>query len=248
MENKNNSTSFQVIAILLTAVIIIATVYFASRRHRPQQTTENYPSLVATKAAPNSTPAQPKSLAVNIAKVKITGEPFIGNPQAPVTVAFWFDYQCPFCKRFEENTMSSIVSNYVKSGEVKVVFKDFAFLGPDSQAAALVSKAVWEAAPSKFYLWHQAMYNKQDRENSGWGSQADILALTKTIPGININKVEQLLATKSSQYRQEIAADKAEGSAFGINGTPSLIIGRQLVIGAQPYSAIKQLIDLQLKK
>ncbi len=248
MENKKTSTSFQIIAILLTAVIIIATVYFASRRHHSQQTTEDYPSLTATKATLNFAPAQPKSLAVNITKVKTVGEPFIGNSQAPVTLALWFDYQCPFCKRFDENTMSAVISNYVKKGKVKIVFKDFSFLGGDSQTAALIGRAVWQAAPSHFYAWYQAMYNKQDRENSAWGKQVDILALTKTIPGIDINKVKQLLATKSDQYRQEIAADKAEGIAFGINGTPALIVGQRLVFGAQPYSAIKQLIDLQLKK
>ncbi len=245
MENKEKANLFPIFAIIITILIIIGTIFFViSRRSSTYTQPKNYP-LAATTSV---TPSTPSTSGVNIDRVKIANEPFIGNPKAPVTIALWFDYQCPFCKRLEENTMPSIISNYVNTGKVKVVFKDFAFLGPDSQTASLVARAVWATAPNKFYEWYSAMYTKQDGENSGWGNKADILALTKTIPGINLAKVEQLLATNSSKYQQEIAADKAQASSFGINGTPALIIGKHLVVGAQPFSVIKPLIDAQLGK
>jgi protein-disulfide isomerase len=91
-----------------------------------------------------------------------------------------------------------------------------------------------------------AMYAKQDTENGGWGSKDDILALTKSL-GIDSGKVGQLMTDKAVEYQKLMDADKAEGSANGINGTPGTIIGTQLLSGAQPYAAVKQLIEAELK-
>jgi len=51
-------------------------------------------------------------------------------------VAYWFDYQCPYCRRVEENVLPQLIAEHVDRGNVKIVFKDFQFLGPDSQTAA----------------------------------------------------------------------------------------------------------------
>lgn len=184
---------------------------------------------------------------VDIKNVKIKGEPFIGDKNAPVTVAYWSDYQCPFCKKFDEETLPEVIQNYVNTGKIKVVFKDLAFLGPDSETAAITARAVWEVAPQKFEEWHKTVYNNQDNENSGWGSQDDLLALTKTVLGSNDEeKVAELIQTKKSEYQKVIDADKIEASSFGIQRTPTFIIGKHLLSGAQPYAVVKQLIDTQL--
>ncbi|MEK7554214.1 MAG: thioredoxin domain-containing protein, partial [Patescibacteria group bacterium] len=81
---------------------------------------------------------------VNIKDVKTDGNPFIGQASAPVTIAVWSDFQCPFCKRFETETLPLIVKDYVDAGKVKVVMMDFAFLGPDSTAAGEYNRAVWK--------------------------------------------------------------------------------------------------------
>lgn len=185
---------------------------------------------------------QPIQAVADINKVTIAGNPFVGDANAKVVVAEWFDYQCPFCKKLDQEAISQIVTDYAKTGKVKVVFKDYQFLGSDSQSAGLAGRAVWEVAPDKFYEWHEAMFEKQDSENSGWGSKADILALVKSL-GIDSVKVDQLMATKAQEYQKAIDADKAEGTSFGINGTPGTIIGKQLISGAQPYSAFKAAID-----
>jgi len=200
----------------------------------------NQPQRVAQQQKPSTPP--------DISKVKTAGAAFIGNPHAPVTMAYWYDYQCPFCKRFETDVMPQLINDYVKTGKVKIVYKDFQFLGQDSQTAGLASRAVWEVAPDTFYQWHKAMYDKQDNENSGWGNKDDILALTKTILGSDADKVAQLMTSKQTEYQKAMDDDKAEGRGFGVNGTPGSIIGKQLIEGAQPYSAVKQLIELTLQE
>src|SRR5262249_35512991 len=156
--------------------------------------------------------------------------PFIGDAKAPAVMAYWYDYQCPYCRDNEVKVMPQLIADYVKPGKLKILFKDFAFLGRDSQVAALAARAVWEVAPDKFYDWHRAMFDHQDEENAGWGTKDDIIALTKTISGIDAAKVEQFMTDHAKDYQKKIEADRDEGNAMGITGTPGVIIGKQLIL------------------
>lgn len=190
--------------------------------------------------------ASPPTAAADITKVSQEGVPFIGDAKAPVVMAYWFDYQCPFCRENEVKIVPGLITDYVKPGKLKILFKDFAFLGRDSQTAAMAARAVWEVAPDKFYEWHKAMFDHQDEENAGWGTKDDIIALTKTIPGIDAAKVEQLMTDRAKDYQKALEADRAEGAALGISGTPGVIIGKQLIAGVPPYEQLKAAIDAGL--
>lgn len=193
--------------------------------------------------------SQPAAQAVNIKDVKTEGSPFIGDANAPVTMAIWFDYQCPFCKQLELNVTSQLYEQYVKTGKVKIVFKDFQFLGADSDTDAEFARAMWEAYPDKYYEWYKAMFVAQDDEgDKGFGDLASVQALTAKIPGVDVAKVTKLMTDKKTQYDAAIAADRAEGQAMGINGTPAIIVGTKLLSGAQPLNAVTALLDAELKK
>lgn len=186
---------------------------------------------------------------VDIKDVQTDGDPYIGSPDAPVTMAYWFDYQCPFCKQFDTTVMTQLYENYVKTGKLRVIFKDFQFLGSDSTDAARFARAVWDAYPDKFYVWYQAMFEAQDDEgDKGFGDLASIQELTKKIPGIDVARVTKLMNENKSKYDAAIAANRAEASKFGVNGTPAGIIGTTLVAGAQPYTTVAPLIDAELAK
>ena len=104
-------------------------------------------------------------------------------------------------------------------------------------------------AENKFYEWHKAMYEKQDSENSGWGNKNDILALTSKVLGASdANKVAGFMITKANEYQQAMDADKTEGGQFGVTGTPAMVIGKQFLNGAQPYTSVKQAIDQELSR
>ena len=234
---------------ILVALLVIVAFFIGSLWSKMQMLekdgSSNSPST--QEGIPNQ-PNQPApNFKVDIKDVKTDGEPFIGKKDAPVTLAYWFDFQCPFCKRFETDTMPTLVEKYVNSGKLRIVFKDFQFLGPDSQSAGIAEHAVWEISPDNYFKWHQAMYDKQDGENSGWGNPDDIIALTKTIAGIDSAKVEKLINSKKDEYQKEMDEDSAEGSGFGVNGTPGFVIGTQSISGAQPVSVFTQVIDSLLK-
>lgn len=184
---------------------------------------------------------------VDIKEVSTENSPVVGERNAPVTIAVWFDYQCPFCKRFELETMKQVYDNYVTTGKVKIVYKDFQFLGPDSQTAALFARAVWDAHPSHFHEWLFAMMTAQDEEHGGFGDLASVTELTRGIEGIDTDRVLRLMDENKAKYEAAILADREEGATFGINGTPGSIIGTNLLAGARPYAEVAGLIDAELQ-
>ena len=185
---------------------------------------------------------------VDIKNVKTDGDPFIGRADAPVTIALWGDYQCPFCKRFEVETLPQIIKNYVDAGKVKVVFMDFTFLGSDSTTAALYSRSVWKLYPSQYFAWRTAVYEAQDEEQDiGFGDAASIDKLNATIPGVDATKVAADVKANTSTYQTAVNADKAEAQKVGIGATPSFVIGTQVIQGAYPYPTFQAAIDSLLK-
>ncbi len=233
MENKTQYLT--PIAVLVAAVIIAGALIYG------------HAGGVATGGA---APTQP-AVAVNIKDVKTDGDPFVGPANAPTTVALFYDYQCPFCKQFEQAVTPQLIKNYVDGGKTKIVFKDFQFLGKDSTTAALFGRAVWATYPDQFYPWFVAMFNAQDQEgDQGFGNLATIETLTKTIPGIDVAKVEANMTANSAAYQKAVDADRAEGAALGINGTPSIIVGTKLYTGLSTeayYSGISAELNSELK-
>ena len=143
--------------------------------------------------------------------------------------------------------MPEIITNYVDSGKVKIVFKDYAFLGPDSQTLGQYARAVWAVDPAKFYAWHDAMFTNQGTENTGWATQSKILSITNSVLGqAETAKVAQDVTTNGAAYQQAMDADKAEADKFGIQGTPAAIIGTQEITGAEPYANFQSAINAAL--
>ncbi|MEK7069122.1 MAG: thioredoxin domain-containing protein [Patescibacteria group bacterium] len=231
------------LAIIIAGVFIAGALYFGGNGNNSAgQPSAGQPSV--------------PSANVDVKKVKIgASDPFIGKKNAPVTLVYWFDYQCPYCKAVDvggipqipiEPAMPALIKDYVETGKLKVVFKDYAFLGPDSMTAAVYMHAVWELYPDKFYKWHEAMLVAQDEEHGGFGDEASIVKLTRTISGLDADRLKQQVASKLNTYTEIAKANQQEGTSFGIQGTPGFITGKQLIPGAAQFSTFKSAIDAQL--
>jgi protein-disulfide isomerase len=220
---------------LILAAVIIAGAFVFSHGGQPAQQAAN-----AGQQAP----------AVDIKNLKTAGEPYIGSASAPVTVALFFDYQCPFCKQFDQTVVSQLYTNYVQTGKVRIVFKDFAFLGPNSITATEFARAMWELYPSQFYAWYNGVFAVQGQESRTADATylPGIAKIAAGLPGVDVKKVEALMTQKKAQYDAATQADFTEGQADGIQGTPSVIVGTTLLQGAQTYQSVAALVDAQLKK
>lgn len=229
METNNENKYFLPAAVLLAGLLIAGAVLWNGSR-------------------PTADTGGTGAVAVDVKDVKTEGDPFIGSADAPVTIAFWSDYQCPFCKRFETETLTQIVENYVKTGKVKVVFMDFPFLGEDSITGALYSRSVWKLYPESYAAWHDAVMLAQDEEGDiGFGDAESIDALNATIPGLDAAKIAADVEANADAYRAAVDADRAEAQKVGVNATPSLIIGKELIQGAYPYARFQASIEEALK-
>lgn len=229
METNQSNDKFLPAAVLIAGLLIAGAVMWNGSR---------------PVVGPDGTVA-PK---VDIKDVKIAGNPFIGRVDAPLTMAVWDDFQCPYCKKFKVETLPEIVKNYVDTGKLKIVFMDFPFQGEDSTTGALYSHAVWKLYPEQYHLWNTAMFTAQDQGgNQGFGDAASIDKLNATIPGIDATKVAADVKANTVVYQEIIDANKAEAQKVGINATPSFLIGKQVVQGAYPYANFKEVIDEALR-
>ena len=213
-------------------------------------------AVVWNGSQPSAGTGDTKAQTADIKNIKTEGNPFIGQANAPVTIAFWSDFQCPYCKAFETGgvpqittpaAFPQILKNYVDTGKVKVVFMDFAFLSEDSMTAAEYSRGVWKLYPEQYFAWRTAMYKAQDEEHGGFGDEASIKLLTAKIAGIDVAKLAADVAANQDAYDTMIEADKAQATKAGIQATPSFVIGTKVIAGAYPYATFQAAIDPLLK-
>lgn len=234
-EKGNGGGRYFLIGALVLAVLFIIGVFAWGGSHRS-------PTPTAT-----STPSTSTAAATSTADIATANDPFLGSASAPVTIDFWSDFQCPFCKNFELDTLPQIIKNYVDTGEARIVFLDYAFLGNDSITGAEYSHAVWSLYPKQYFAWRTAMYNAQDAEGDvGFGNAKTIDALDATIPGIDADKVAANVQANASIYQTMIATDKAQADKVSINATPAFLIGTKVILGAYPFDTFKSAIDAMI--
>ncbi len=178
----------------------------------------------------------------------------LGDPKAPVTIIEYADYQCPFCARFFSTTEQSIRENYVKSGKVKIVSRNFQFLGAESELAGQAAACAKEQ--SNFWAYHDAIYNaetKDGRENNGNLNKDLFVQIAKSI-GLDVNKFTSCY--DSGKYADAIKQETQAAGALGVNSTPMIFVNGQVVKGAQPFeysgtdpnvTPLKPLIENALK-
>jgi len=157
----------------------------------------------------------------------------LGNPQGNVTFVEFFDYNCGYCKR----AMTDMLTLMKDDPKLKVVLKEFPVLGPGSVEAAQVAVAVrmQDKTGKKYLEFHQKLLGGR-----GQADKAHALAVAKEI-GMNIPQIEKDLASPEVKSTLEESFKLAE--ALGLNGTPSYVIGSDVVVGAVGLPALQEKIN-----
>lgn len=146
----------------------------------------------------------------------------LGNPRAPITLVEYADLQCPYCAQWATTAFPALVSDYVRTGKVRVVFRGMAFIGPDSERALRTVLAAGE----RNRMWHvlDLLYMNQGAENSGWADDDLMRSLTAAVPGLDADAV---LADRYSATVESALVDHQRlADESGINSTPSFELGR----------------------
>ena len=170
-------------------------------------------------------------------------DPLLGNPAAPVTIVEFGDFQCPFCGRFFKTTEPQIIEQYVKTGKARFIYRDFAFLGLESDWAAMASECADEQG--KFWQYHDYLYSHQRGENEGAFAKTNLKQFARVV-GLDAARFDECV--NSEKYRDEIEKDTADGRAAGVQGTPAVFIGNTLITGAVPFAEFQTAIDAALNQ
>jgi protein-disulfide isomerase len=171
------------------------------------------------------------------------GSPILGNPDAPITIVEFGDYQCHQCYNWFHNTKPAIEQQYIESGKVNLVFVDLAFLGKDSPIAA---QASYCAEDQKMYWeYHDLLYTLQESKiDSGWANSERLKAFAFSL-GLDVELFESCL--DSGKYSKRVSFNTQQAKDHGVRGTPGFFIvnsdGQQQISGAQPFSVFKQILD-----
>ena len=182
-------------------------------------------------------------------RITVDDDPIKGNPDAELTIIEFSDFQCPFCLRFYEQTMPLIEQNYVNTGKVNFVYRDFPL---QNHQNAMPAHTASECADEQGQFWpyHDMLFERQGE----WQSlppESISKSLVQYADGLGLHVADFESCLNSSSFVQEIQKDYQDGIEYGVRGTPAFFIGNDqdgyvMLSGAQPFSVFQQVIDSRL--
>jgi protein-disulfide isomerase len=179
---------------------------------------------------------------LTFSKLVENGSPVMGNINAPITILEWGDYQCTFCYKFHQNTLDIINEDFIKTGKVKIIFKDFPLNGPDSKLAAEASYCAQDQ--EKYWKYHDELYKNWGGERTGWITRESLTKFAETVD-LDIEKFNKCL--DDHKYENKVDLLYAFGKEIGIDATPSfLVFNDEKIIkirGNQPLEVFLKTFD-----
>ena len=176
--------------------------------------------------------------------VSMNDDPVKGDLNAPVTIIEFSDFQCPYCGRFFKSTLTEIERDYIKTGKVRYVFRDFP-LDFHKQAPKASEAANCAGEQGKYWEMHDKLFENQN------ALMVDKLRQYAAEVGLESGPFDACL--DSGKYAEEINRDVEDGKKAGVSGTPSFFIGKsqgpgkeitgKRIVGARPFESFKQVID-----
>lgn len=233
-------------AIVLSAVIISGAILYS----------KSAPSNGGTSAAiaQQQSGAGSRQLS-NQSKVSTDDDPVLGGANAPLTLIEFSDYECPFCKRSFDQLLPELKKNYIDTGKLKFVYRDFplSFHANAHKEAEAAECARSQGNDVTYFKFHDQIFIQTTSNGTGLAlTQLPIIAKSF---GLHVGQFQQCL--DSDKFKDEVDKDIADGTAAGVSGTPAWFIGQSsndgvingtLVVGSQPFSTFKVIIDEELKK
>lgn len=170
------------------------------------------------------------------------GSPILGDPSATITIVEWGDYQCTFCYKFHQSTLDSIKRDFIETGKVKLVFKDFPLNGPDSVLAAEAAHCASDQG--KYWQYHDELYKNWGGERTGWIT-LDSLRQFATTTSLDLEKFNECL--DDHKYLDKVNQMYEFGKEIEIDATPSfLVFNDEKIIkirGNQPLEVFLKSLD-----
>jgi protein-disulfide isomerase len=228
------------LAIIIAGVIIALGIFFANKNKATADTTNSNNDTTATLGENTFADAS-----TNIGTGAVLGN----KDTAKVAIVMYSDYQCPYCQKFEEETLSKIRTNYVDTGDVIFVFRNFPldFHGDITYQSAYAGECVYDQlGAEKLAEFHAQAYLAES-----------IDTVNNVAKSLGVNESEYNTCFSTQEFKSRVDADLAAGKKAGVSGTPGFVVGTldtdgnvtgKLIEGAYPYDSFKAVIDEMLAK
>lgn len=180
-----------------------------------------------------------------VGNINLTGQPALGQKDAPIKVVVFEDFSCVHCKYFEEGTLPKMKADYIDNGDVEFYFVNFAFINEGSTKAALATECVLEQSLDAFWEYKTILFRSQV-EGRDWATLDVLVNLAEEyVPDVDSAKLRTCISER--QYADDIKTDLEIGRAAGVNGTPAVFVNGKSVANYS-YPAVKEAIEAELKK
>jgi protein-disulfide isomerase len=147
----------------------------------------------------------------------------LGDPKAPVTLEYFADLQCPYCRRFTLVVLPSLIQRYVRRGELKIEYRSLETATHDTETFRVQQIAALAAGEqNKMWNFIDLFYHEQSRENSGYVTERYLQGLAQQVPGLDL--IAWTAARSDPQLARHLASDARAALAANLSQTPSLLI------------------------
>ena len=181
-------------------------------------------------------------LAENLAQIRLTDAPALGDPKAPVTIVEYSDFECPVCRNLHD-ALRSILPNY--GGKVRVIFKDFPIeqLHPWARTAAIAGRCAYQQKPDAFWKLYDLIYDNQEiiSAANAWGKMSDYASQS----GLDAEGFKTCMA--SPEAGAAVSASHANGEKLEVSSTPTVFVNGRRMVGADA-NLLQQYINYELAK
>ncbi|NHN49209.1 thioredoxin domain-containing protein [Halostella sp. JP-L12] len=189
--------------------------------------------------------------------VELAGRPIAGERDAPMDIYYWTDYLCPFCKQFETETLPDVGTDYVDTGEARLIVLSYPNIGEYSTPAAVWGRCVWEQVaedvPAAFWRWHGAAFDEQSESGHDWADDETFAAVTEETEHVAVSEVNDCRQTRGDAVRESIGTDVDAARSAEIRGTPGFVLYNReadaagKLVGAHPYENFSDALDQVLE-
>lgn len=192
--------------------------------------------LIWGNGTPAVTDAQPETQSLKRITVEEGGNPSIGPEDAPITIIEFSDYQCPFCKQWHDQVFQRLLSEYPT--QVRIVYRDFPLTSIHPQSVPAASAADCANEQDAYWPYHEKLFSYEYELGRD--------TYLKYAQELNLDMTAFTTCLDSNRYQDKVMDNLDYGSSLGVSSTPAFYINGIYVLGAQPYSTFKALIDKEL--
>ena len=254
-EKRVRTYTTSILVILLVIVAFLVVSMFWTRIRSLEQ--GKVPEKTAQASPSPGTPQQPGAILgkEDINKIESGGAAVKGKDDTPITIVEFSEYLCPYCAEYvgfdsvpskpidEEKTYQQIIKDYVDTGKVRYIFRDFPVHG--EKAKAIAEAAYCAGEQDEYWQYHDLLFERQRElyETEDLRSLLETLAL-----GMNLDVEGFSSCLADNEFGKVIDDNYQLGQSVGVGGTPTFFINGQKITGAQPFANFKRIIDAELAK